>query len=306
MAGCGSDSGGSPTAPSANVPYSTTDLRVGTGAEATSGRSVVVNYTGWLYSTTAANNKGTQFDSGTFPFVAGSNQAIAGFSRASQGNDKGARKLYEKAIRYNGDLILAHRELALSSVRLGALDDARATLESLKQRAATCAETCAQAADIKSAISAIEAALAAPESATPATPETTDKRGGQWLPDSGTGDRAYTDAVALINEGRYDAAIAHLQHASMALGPHPDILTYLGFAHRKQGNYDLAERYYRRALAIAPRHVGATEYYGELMVERGDLVGASRMLARLERYCDFGCAEADELRRWIERAERGV
>lgn len=85
MAGCGSDSGGSPTAPSANVPYSTTDLRVGTGAEATSGRSVVVNYTGWLYSTTAANNKGTQFDSGTFPFVAGSNQAIAGFSRAVVG-----------------------------------------------------------------------------------------------------------------------------------------------------------------------------------------------------------------------------
>lgn len=85
MVGCGSDNGGTPTAPSANVPYSTTDLRVGTGAEATSGRPVVVNYTGWLYSATAANNKGTQFDAGTFPFVAGSNQAIAGFSRAVVG-----------------------------------------------------------------------------------------------------------------------------------------------------------------------------------------------------------------------------
>jgi FKBP-type peptidyl-prolyl cis-trans isomerase len=86
VSGCGGgDSGGSPTAPSANVPYSTVDLRVGTGAEATAGRGVTVNYSGWLYSTTAADNKGAQFDSGTYPFVAGSNQAIEGFSRAVVG-----------------------------------------------------------------------------------------------------------------------------------------------------------------------------------------------------------------------------
>lgn len=82
---CGSDEGGTPTSPSANVPYSTTDLRVGTGAEATAGRAVVVNYSGWLYSTSAADNKGTLFDAGTFPFVAGSNQAIEGFSRGVVG-----------------------------------------------------------------------------------------------------------------------------------------------------------------------------------------------------------------------------
>jgi FKBP-type peptidyl-prolyl cis-trans isomerase FkpA len=84
VAGC-SDDGGSPTSPSANIPYSTIDLRVGTGAEATAGRQVVVNYSGWLYSTTAPDNKGTLFDSGTYPFVAGSNQAIEGFSRAVVG-----------------------------------------------------------------------------------------------------------------------------------------------------------------------------------------------------------------------------
>jgi hypothetical protein len=53
-------------------------------------------------------------------------------------------------------------------------------------------------------------------------------------------------------------------------------------------------------LAIAPRHRGALEYYGELKVERGDLAGARRMLARLDRACSFGCAEAEELRRWID------
>ena len=83
--GCGSDGGGTPTSPSLNVPYTVTDLRVGTGAEATAGRSVVVNHWGWFYSTTAADNKGSLFSSGPFPFVAGSTGAIEGFSRAVVG-----------------------------------------------------------------------------------------------------------------------------------------------------------------------------------------------------------------------------
>jgi len=53
------------------------------------------------------------------------------------------------------------------------------------------------------------------------------------------------------------------------------------------------------ALAIAPNHRGATEYYGELKVERGDMAGAKKMLAELDRQCAFGCAEAETLRRWI-------
>ena len=70
--GCGSGDGGStPTspspAPSINVPFSATDLRVGTGTEATASRAVAVNYTGWTYSTTAVDNKGTQFDSSLNP-----------------------------------------------------------------------------------------------------------------------------------------------------------------------------------------------------------------------------------------------
>ena len=34
-----------------------------------------------------------------------------------------------------------------------------------------------------------------------------------------------------------------------AFGAHPDILTYLGFANRKLGRFDVAEDYYRQALA---------------------------------------------------------
>ena len=83
VAACGgsSDSPTAPSAaPSANVPFSTVDVRVGTGAEANAGRAVTVNYAGYLYSATAAENKGTRFDSGTLPFTVGSG-VIPGFSQ---------------------------------------------------------------------------------------------------------------------------------------------------------------------------------------------------------------------------------
>jgi len=81
VSGCGNSS---PTAPSANVPFSTVDLRVGTGAEATTGRLVTVNYAGWLYSAGGTDNKGTRFDAGTFSYTVGQG-VIAGFSQGTVG-----------------------------------------------------------------------------------------------------------------------------------------------------------------------------------------------------------------------------
>jgi FKBP-type peptidyl-prolyl cis-trans isomerase FkpA len=84
---CGSSSNSSPTSPSSppvNVPFSTVDLRAGTGTEATAGRSANVRYTGWLYSTSGADNKGSQFDSGTFTFTIGTG-VIPGFSQGVTG-----------------------------------------------------------------------------------------------------------------------------------------------------------------------------------------------------------------------------
>jgi FKBP-type peptidyl-prolyl cis-trans isomerase FkpA len=80
-----------PTSPTETIPFSTTNLRVGTGAEAVTGRTIAVEYTGWLYSASAPDNKGTQFDStfdpGREPFVlvAGSNGVITGFSQGVLG-----------------------------------------------------------------------------------------------------------------------------------------------------------------------------------------------------------------------------
>jgi FKBP-type peptidyl-prolyl cis-trans isomerase len=98
-AACGGDSGTSPSI-LPGAPYSQTDIRVGTGAEATAGRRVTVNYTGWLYDPAAAQNKGQQFDSslgpGRTPFMltVGGGQVIRGFDMGVTGmRVGGARRL---------------------------------------------------------------------------------------------------------------------------------------------------------------------------------------------------------------------
>lgn len=90
-AACGGDD--TPTSPSLGIPYSATDLVVGTGNPATLGRSVTVTYTGWLYSTTAAENKGTQFDTNQtgFTHVHGSG-VISGFAQGINGMRVGGRR----------------------------------------------------------------------------------------------------------------------------------------------------------------------------------------------------------------------
>ena len=217
---------------------------------------------------------------------------LLGYSRAGGGDLKGARKAYERAAKLKPEDIATRRELAVTHAKLGDVDKAGAELAGLKGRATTCAETCADAALLKSSIGAIEAALAPPVAA-PAP------QSFLTLPGAEEGDLAYADASGLINEKRWAEAWVSLSRARLAFGPHPDVLTYQGYVQRRMGQYDLAESYYRQALAIAPAHRGALEYYGELKVVRGDADGAKVLLARLDAACDFGCPEAEELRRWI-------
>ena len=66
------------------------DRTLGSGATATTGRSVTVHYTGWLYSSTAAQNKGAQFDSSRdrnqpYKFTLGAGQVIAGWDQGVAG-----------------------------------------------------------------------------------------------------------------------------------------------------------------------------------------------------------------------------
>jgi peptidylprolyl isomerase len=87
-----------PTAPvghgSAPTKLITTDVIKGTGAEAKSGSSVVVNYVGVIWKT------GKEFDSSwkrseTFPFTLGSGQVIKGWEQGVVGMKVGGRRILE-------------------------------------------------------------------------------------------------------------------------------------------------------------------------------------------------------------------
>lgn len=219
---------------------------------------------------------------------------LAGMSRAGLEDWKGATKFYEKAVKIDPELILAQGELGVAYAKTADTAKAEAVRSGLQAKATACADTCPQAAALKSALAKISDALA------PGTAAALADRPNLMFASEAQGDSQYLAAVSLINEHRYEDAITTLHEAQATFGPHPDILTYLGFANRKLQRFDVAESYYKQALAVAPNHRGATEYYGELKVERGDMTGAKAMLAALDRQCRFGCPEAEELRLWID------
>jgi len=87
---CGSSS---PTAPDqSSVAYSQTDFTIGTGAEGTAGKTVTVQYAGWLYAEGGQDKKGAQFDAGTYTFVLGANQVIKGFDTGVTGMKVGGTR----------------------------------------------------------------------------------------------------------------------------------------------------------------------------------------------------------------------
>jgi FKBP-type peptidyl-prolyl cis-trans isomerase FkpA len=89
--GSGSDASSSVTVANPAA-FTKTDTLLGTGTQATTGKTVSVTYTGWLYSATATDNKGTQFDAGTFSFTLGAGTVIAGFDQGVLGMMVGGKR----------------------------------------------------------------------------------------------------------------------------------------------------------------------------------------------------------------------
>lgn len=95
-AACGGGGNGGPTSPTSpvvNVPYSQTDIIVGTGPAAANGNVLTVHYAGWLYNATAAEQKGALFDTsltrGPFQFQLGAGQVIRGWDQGVAGMQVG-------------------------------------------------------------------------------------------------------------------------------------------------------------------------------------------------------------------------
>lgn len=69
-----------------------TDTVIGSGAAAVPRSALSVKYTGWLYSATAPNNRGAQFDSGTYPVTVAVTSVIEGWHRGLLGMRVGGKR----------------------------------------------------------------------------------------------------------------------------------------------------------------------------------------------------------------------
>ena len=95
----------------------------------------------------------------------------------------------------------------------------------------------------------------------------------------------------------YKKAIGYLLKHNKKFPADPNTLNYLGFAHRKIGDYENAEIYYSMGLELDPKHVGINEYMGELFVVTNRIEKAKERLAVLK---DCNCKEYKELKLVIE------
>ena len=121
----------------------------------------------------------------------------------------------------------------------------------------------------------------------------------------------YEIAVKMINKAKkfekknktdkaqkhYKKAIGYLLKHNKKFPADPNTLNYLGFTHRKVGDYENAEIYYSMGLELDPKHVGINEYMGELFVVTNRLDKAKERLAVLK---DCKCKEYKDLKLVIE------
>jgi tetratricopeptide (TPR) repeat protein len=213
-----------------------------------------------------------------------------------QGNHKAAARYLKKAARYDEEMYAAYEKLGISYRALGNEKDAQHQLLELEALIRACVEKCP--VKLLEAHASLASAIGGSDSdANDSAP----KEPQSLLFDEVAEPRAaYLGAVQLINSERFEDAIKELRQLTRTIGPHPDVLNYLGYANRRLRLFDRAQAYYEQALAIDPLHRGANEYLGEMWVELGRLDEARRNLVNLDQACPFGCAEYEDLKRVIE------
>jgi len=216
-----------------------------------------------------------------------------GVTKVGLGKDKKATRYFKRAAKYQKNFYEAEAGLGAAYAASDQAEKAQTTLAKLQASAESCGD-CGDAGRIAKAVSRVETAIAGnvvtdTSFLSPPGPDAVDTQ--------------YFASVSLINQGKYSEAFDDLYLTAAAVGPHPDITTYMGYTQRKLGNYETAKTYYAMALEVAPNHKGANEYLGELYVETGQMDKAYAQLAKLETICTFGCIEENELRSWIIDAQ---
>ena len=98
-------------------------------------------------------------------------------------------------------------------------------------------------------------------------------------------------------EKLYLKALSKLEKAYAKDKKNPDILNYLGYALRKTGDFEKAEKFYLKGLKLDASHLGINEYLGELYVQTNRLELAKE---RLKVLYGCNCEEYEELKEIIE------
>lgn len=125
-------------------------------------------------------------------------------------------------------------------------------------------------------------------------------------------EKLYNKGALLIKQGKklekkdkiekakkkYLRAIKYLEQSNQIEPGKPNTLNYLGFALRKTGNFEDAEKFYLEGLKIDPEHIGINEYLGELYISTNRLDKAKERLKILET-CN--CEEYSELKNLINQ-----
>ena len=99
-------------------------------------------------------------------------------------------------------------------------------------------------------------------------------------------------------EKLYLKALDKLEKAYDKDKKNADILNYLGFALRKTGDFEKAEKFYLKGLELDSGHLGINEYLGELYVQTNRLDLARE---RLNVLYGCNCEEYQELKELIEK-----
>jgi tetratricopeptide (TPR) repeat protein len=105
-----------------------------------------------------------------------------------------------------------------------------------------------------------------------------------------------TRVSAIIGTGDYRGARAELLKVNRAFPNDANINNLLGYTSRKLGQYAPSASYYKKALAINPRHLGALEYQGELFVTLKKFKAARKNLKKLGQICGLDCTEYQDLK----------
>ena len=110
---------------------------------------------------------------------------------------------------------------------------------------------------------------------------------------------AYAKGKALVAAKEWSDAIIQLEEADKAQPNNADTNNLLGFSNRKLGKLDVSLTYYKKALSIDAKHLGAHEYLGELYLMMKDPAKAKTELATLSTLCGVKCEQYLDLKKAI-------